>query len=200
MKRRTLLSTGQIAEHCQVSYETVTNWIRSGKLVAHQTPGGHHRVRVGDFDRFLADHGMPSFQKQNRQRPGVLIVDDSVSTADMYAKILSSARRYDLSICYDGFEAGVKLATEQPDLILLDLLMPGIDGFKICTMVKENPEFSRTRILVITGAPKENLQRAMDCGADDWMVKPVGVYELLNKVELLLQGGRPDEEAASASA
>ena len=197
MKRHTLLSTGQIAEHCQVSYETVTNWIKAGKLSAHQTPGGHHRINVDDFDDFLANHDMPSYAKRSREGYRILIVDDSASTADMYSKMLATTRRYELTVSYDGFDAGMKVARERPDLILLDLFMPGIDGFRICTMVKENPELRRTKILVITGsATKDNVQRAMESGADGWMGKPVGVYELLDKVEELLQSGQADVETS----
>jgi two-component system response regulator VicR len=201
VKRTTLLSSGQIAEHCQVSYETVSNWIKSGKLSAHQTPGGHRRIKIDDFDDFLARHGMPLFGR--RQRPGyrILIVDDSVSTADMYAKMLATTRRYEISVCYDGFEAGMNVERERPDLILLDLLLPGIDGFRICTMVKENPEYKRIKILVITGsATAENLQRVLESGADGWLAKPVGVYELIDKVEKVLQVGGAEVVTTSATA
>ena len=65
MRRRTVITTGDVAEHCQVSYEMVKNWIMQGKLPAFETPGGHHRILIENFKTFLASYGMPAYDHES---------------------------------------------------------------------------------------------------------------------------------------
>lgn len=180
-----VLRTGQVAEHCQVSGVTVWSWIKKGKLKAHSTPGGHKRVLVADFQRFLQEYGMPPFEETG-SRPRILIADDEPLALQTMAAYLRKAGEYEVATARDGFEAGLLVGSFKPDLIVLDLFMPQLDGFSVCRRLKSSPETSSILVLVVTGLPtEENLERAREAGADDCMGK-VGMTALKERADALL--------------
>ena len=93
-QKKKLLTTGDIAAHCEVSYETVANWIKGGKLKSHQTPGGHRRIRMEDFIDYLSVHDMPPLNAPadpNQRR--ILVVDDEPGILKLITPVPSSAKR-----------------------------------------------------------------------------------------------------------
>tara|TARA_Y100000588_G_scaffold366863_1_gene433012 strand:+ start:256 stop:864 length:609 start_codon:yes stop_codon:yes gene_type:complete len=200
-KKKHILTTGDIAEHCQVSYETVVNWIKAAKLKAHATPGGHKRVHLDDFQNFLKTHDMLPFEQEHpaSHTPRILVVDDEPDVVDLVLDILRRQNAYELASAADGFEAGIQVARYQPDLIVLDLMMPHLNGFKVCQLIKNNPETQHIAILVITAyASHENVSRALGCGADRYMTKPFQTTDLADVVKELLakqQQGRIAQNA-----
>lgn len=182
-------TTGKIAAHCQVSAETVINWIKGGKLEAFTTSGGHRRVHRADFRTFLETYGMPPLDEDLGARPRILIVDDEPDIVRLITTALTRTGQYELATAADGFEAGIAFAKFRPDLVVLDLMMPHIDGFKVCRRIKSQPDTRSTLVLVVTGyAQPANIQRVLDQGADDFMAKPFKPFELAEKVEALVEG------------
>ena len=116
----------------------------------------------------------------------ILIVDDDPMIRDLLTKILS-AQKYETDVASSGFEAGAKVAKFEPDLIILDLIMPKMSGFEVCRQIKENPDTSHIKILALTGYDtEENREKIMKAGADDYMAKPVKGDVLFRHVEGLL--------------
>ena len=188
-QKKKLLTTGDIAAHCEVSYETVANWIKGGKLKSHQTPGGHRRIRMEDFIDFLSVHDMPPLNAPadpNQRR--ILVVDDEPGILKLITRSFERKKMpHALRTAGDGFEAGLQVVKFRPDLIILDLMMPNLDGFRVCQLVRANPQTRHIGILVITGSAAEaNVKRAMDSGADRWMAKPFDPGELLEQVDAIL--------------
>jgi len=186
-----LLTTGEIADYCQVSRVTVFQWIKKQQIPAFSTPGGHYRVKLSDFRRFLEKYDMPvdsAFFRRDKER--ILVVDDDPQVVDLMLRALQPDRRGEqpeLETAADGFEAGLKIASFKPHLILLDLMMPGLDGFKVCEQVKSNPDTEHIKVLIVTGfGSEENIQRALRLGADDYLLKPLDVDELRKRVRDLL--------------
>ena len=102
----------------------------------------------------------------------ILIVDDDPQIQDLLTQMLS-VQEFETEVASDGFEAGVKVIKFKPSLIILDLFMPGMDGFEVCKRIKGNPGTSQIKILAITGFDtKENRERIMEAGADAYMTKP----------------------------
>ena len=194
MDPKPILTTGDVASHCHVSQETVANWIRSGWLKAYKTPGRHRRIRPGDFEEFLVEHGMPPFSiaaLPSGQRR-VLVVDDDPAVVQMIVRLLDRDGRYVTATAADGFEAGIQLITFRPDLVILDLMMPHLDGFKVCSSIRTTPETSELAVLVITGLhDEENLRRAHEAGANYCMTKPLSVSALTQKLDELLESKFP---------
>ncbi len=116
----------------------------------------------------------------------ILIVDDDPMIRDLLTKILS-AQKYETDVASSGFEAGAKVVKFEPDLIILDLIMPKMSGFEVCRQIKENPDTSHIKILALTGYDtEENREKIMKAGADDYMAKPVKGDVLFRHVEGLL--------------
>lgn len=185
------LTTGEVAQYCQVSPVTIFRWIKEGKLPAHSTPGGHYRVRATDLLNFLAKHSIPVDTELRRKVAGekrILVVDDEQAIVDTVVRNLQRlGSQFRFATAFNGFEAGRQLALFGPDLIVLDLMMPGVDGLDVCRQVKGDPSTQHIKILVVTGYSSERqLQAAREAGADDCLAKPFSGDELRDRVRRLL--------------
>ncbi|MFC1526577.1 response regulator [Candidatus Latescibacterota bacterium] len=190
---KTLLTTGDVASHCQVTYQTANNWIKGGKLKAFRTPGRHQRIQVGDFQAFLQDHAMPLYGVEEERLPRILVVDDDPAIVKLIVRFLGQTGEYEYEAAGDGFEAGIEVLRFRPDLVLLDLMMPHIDGFKVCERIKSTPETRHIKVLVMTGyGSGANIQSALDRGADLCLTKPFQIAELKTRIdELCREVGTP---------
>lgn len=121
----------------------------------------------------------------------ILLVDDSMTTLFMEEMILNG--RYDIVKASNGEEAIVKAKVERPDLILLDVIMPKLDGFSACRALRAQEETRVTPIIMVTTrGEEENVERGYESGCNDYITKPINSLELIAKVENLLgpAGGR----------
>ena len=191
MKKRTILTTGDVAGHCQVSYETVKNWIKAGKLKAFKTPGDHSRILIEDFRQFLQEYDMPPYDESVSDARMILVVDDTEELVRGVTDFFNMMDGYEAGSAFDGYEAGVQVTTFRPDLIILDLIMPHVNGFEVCKKIKSDPATQHIRILAITAHPEDgNLERILACGADDCLEKPFKLEALKDKVEALFEKER----------
>lgn len=180
------LTTGQIAKYCGVHPRTVTRWIDNGKLPAYQLPErGDRRVRTTDFVQFLSDNNLPIPQELTRTTQRVLIVEDEPPMASAIQRALR-LKNFETRVAHDGFEAGRLLESFIPDLITLDLMMPGIDGLEVLKKLKANPAYDNIRILVISAAIDSKIEEAFELGADAAISKPFTNDELIEMIEGVL--------------
>ena len=185
-----LLTTGEIARYCDVSTNAVKKWIRSSRLKAFRTPGGHFRVDSRDFREFLVQHQMPVYDSFFEQEPKrILIVDDEKEVRQALRDVVQELEgALEVDMAEDGYEALLKVGDLKPDLLILDLRMPRMDGYEACRRIKSNPETSATRILAISGFIDNGAEtEILQCGATDWMRKPVQIEEFKKKIEKLLR-------------
>ncbi|MDL1979934.1 MAG: response regulator [Deltaproteobacteria bacterium] len=116
----------------------------------------------------------------------ILIVDDDAAVRDILFQILTTSN-YLVTMAVDGFDAGIKVSEFKPELILMDLVMPGMDGVEACRRIKDNPDTSGIKVLMITGFDTpENREKAKQAGADGYLLKPIDMDVLLEKVKDLL--------------
>jgi CheY-like chemotaxis protein len=120
--------------------------------------------------------------EQTSRRKKILVVDDSRTTLLMEQMILRKAP-YDLVTAMDGQEALRKAVEEQPDLILMDVVMPKMTGFEACRALRLRPETSGIPIiLVTTRGEAENVETGFASGCSDYVTKPIDSVELLTKI------------------
>jgi DNA-binding response OmpR family regulator len=113
----------------------------------------------------------------------ILVVDDNRDNVEILRVFLES-KGYEVAIAEDGKAALAKLEEVQPALVLLDVMMPGMDGWEVCRIIKNHPEFGRTRVMMVTAkGGYEDKFEGMRSGADDYVVKPIDLKELGAKVE-----------------
>jgi excisionase family DNA binding protein len=188
------LKVGEAARHCRVSRFTVLKWVRDGKLKAFTTPGGHHRIERADLVRFLEDHGFPvPGVLTEPDLPRVLLVDDEVGVTDFLARALKTDpdASYDVVTTQCGYEACILVGEKSPDLVVLDIKMPGIDGVEVCRRILSNPASRSTHVIAVTGYPSdENVRAILKAGARACLPKPLDVPRFLKVVHQTLGVGR----------
>ncbi len=175
------LTTGEIAAACQVTIPTVKRWIREGHLTAFQTAGGHFRVTDEEFRRFQDAHRMPTARAaaDTDVLPRILIVDDDAALLETLWEALSSEHRYKVEVAQDGYEGLIKVGSFSPNLLILDIRMPGLDGFQVCRRVKGDPATKGVRILAMSGhSGPEGREQILDAGADEFLEKPISLHDL----------------------
>lgn len=176
----------QAAKMCSVARTTMWRWVKSGKLKAFLTAGGQYKIRRDDLKSFIRERMKHLPIAVASQEKKILIVDDDPATQNLLTRMLSS-NGYRMSVASDGFEAGLKTIHFKPDLIILDLFMPGMDGFEVCKQIKENTNTSHIKILAHTGYDtRENKDRIMEAGADGYMAKPVRKKTFIENIEFFL--------------
>jgi excisionase family DNA binding protein len=167
----------------EVSPAAIKKWIQQGKLAAFRTPGGHFRILADEFERFQKTHG---FDTGTGEPLRVLVVDDQRAVAEV---IVASLRAFHpsarMETAANGFEGLLKVGTFRPDVLLLDLGMPGMDGFEVCRQIKRDPVIRDTKVVVMTARLLDAEPRAMEAGADGFLSKPfeaATVYGLLARL------------------
>ena len=117
----------------------------------------------------------------------VLVVDDILPNVKLLEAKLSS-EYYDVLTATSGAEALEKVAKESPDLVLLDVMMPGMDGFEVCLRIKQNPALAHIPVVMVTAlTDKEDKVRGLESGADDFLSKPINDIALMARVRSLVR-------------
>jgi len=133
----------------------------------------------------------------NKRR--ILVADDDKETVELIRMVLET-KDYEIIPAYDGEEALAKAREEKPDLIILDILLPKVNGFRICRILKGEPECKSIPILILTAVTEESMRNdeywRKRSGADDYITKPFEIMDLLERVDRLLK--RPERGTASS--
>ncbi|MCH7908806.1 MAG: response regulator [Candidatus Hydrogenedentes bacterium] len=185
-------TTFEAAKICHVTHHSIKNWIKQGLIRASRTPGGHYRILEDDLDAFREEYDMfPSDKGPTKQR--VMIVDDDPDAQALIEDILTD-KGYELIKVSNATEVGLKAAQLTPDLILLDFLMPELNGFDVCKALRQNELTRSIPIMAVTCLSKEDdIERIFECGADEYLSKPFKVEQLQEKVQELIGKGRTVE-------
>lgn len=187
MKTRQLdhLTAGEAARHCRVTIPTIRRWIEDGRLVAFKTLGRHCRIDLGDFQRFLWQHGLPAYPVYSTEAR-ILVVDDEPLVVEGLVEFLSAdPRRFKLETATDGYEALIKVGSFKPSILILDVLMPRLDGVELCRRLRADPETRAIKILGITAYP-DRIPKLLEAGADACLSKPLDLGELQQELDRLL--------------
>ncbi len=182
------LSTFAMAKMLHVDPGSVANWIDHGLLKAHRTPGGHRRVAPEDLVHFLREHKMPIPKELELPPARIMVVDDNPAVTQLIALTIKKEHPdYEVIEAHDGFRAGAMLATLRPNVVILDLRMPGMDGFEVCRLIKSQAATENTDVVAITAYPSEaNTARILEVGARVCLTKPLDMDRLMKEVEASL--------------
>ncbi len=177
-------STHDVAKICCVTPTTVIRWIEDGLIPAFKTVGGHRRVRREDLERVCRERGIPFNVPTGTEVGRILVVDDEPVVLDLVRDVVKElSQKFEVEVAKDAFDAGRLVATFRPQLIFLDLMMPGVDGFEVCTRLKKDPATANTEVIAITGYYTEaNMERILNAGAVACLRKPLDVLEVRGKV------------------
>jgi excisionase family DNA binding protein len=189
-----LLTPQKVARLLGVSPVTVRQWASQGWLKAQRTAGQHRRFDLDEVRRFARERGLV-LGDAPRNKSRVLIVEDDRQLVEYLIEMLGDfARLIEVRTAYDGFEAGRITASWHPDFILLDLMLPGIDGFELCKRFKRDADTAGIRVIAMTGFFSDaNAVQIVEAGAERCLAKPFRRQELLDALELGDCAGQANE-------
>jgi excisionase family DNA binding protein len=173
------LTLGQAAKYLGVAQSTIRKWSDSGRVPAFYTPGGHRRYRRGDLDAFLERSG----PGRGRTGPLVLVVDDDPGVRQVVRANLE-AEGYSVREAGSADEGLVSLEEEPPDLLLLDVMMPEVDGWEMLRRVQERFGVGAIPVLVFSGTVEERaVADAAARGARGFLGKPFDLQQLIDQAK-----------------
>lgn len=174
------LSTRQAAQRLGVSLGTVQNMVESGVLDAWKTAGGHRRIPASSVDSLLAK------RRKQITRPGdpagqldILIAEDDPTLQKLYQMTFDSWKLpLNLRIVGDGFEGLLQVGQQMPDILIADLMMPGMDGFEMIRRLRAMPELSSMDIIVVSAIDADEIRQRGKPGDVTIFGKPIPFHEI----------------------
>ncbi len=187
-RMKTVFTTGEAAKICKVSQQTIIRCFDNGQLKGFRVPGSRfRRIPREALYKFMKDNGIPTDALESGKRK-VLLVDDDVELVELMTKVLEEDGRFEVRVATTGFDAGMMVKEYRPDLIVLDVMLPDINGREVCHRVRDDKTLEDVRILCISGMIEEDrIQELKLSGADDFLHKPFDIEELIDRMCGLLE-------------
>jgi excisionase family DNA binding protein len=178
-----VFTTGEAAEICKVSQQTIIRCFDSGRLQGFRVPGSKfRRIPRAELLRFMKTNDIPTDVLESTKKR-ILVVDDDEQIVELFLDVLSRDERFEVKTARTGYDAGLLTEQFKPHLILLDYMLPDINGNIVCDRVRANPDFAGTKIIIVSGVVKrEEIDGLLKSGADDFVKKPFNINELVNRM------------------
>ena len=184
---KTVFTTGEAAKICKVSQQTIIRCFDSGQLKGFRVPGSRFRRIPRDLlYSFMRDNGIPTDALDSGKRK-ILIVDDDEELVELIVDVLMRDGRFEVKSVNNGFDAGMMVKEYRPDLIVLDVMLPDINGQEVCQRVRKEKAMDDIRIICISGMVEEDkIDELRAAGANDFLHKPFEIETLIERISKLL--------------
>lgn len=182
-----VFTTGEVAQICKVSQQTVIRCFDSGKLHGFRVPGSRFRRIPRDaLITFMKENEIPLDQLDSGKKR-VLVVDDDEAIVEMFIELLERDGRFEVKTASTGYEAGILTEQFKPDIILLDFKLPDVNGNAVCRSIRSNPKHEHIKIIVISGvADPDEIEELRLAGSDDFIRKPFDINQVIARMSELL--------------
>lgn len=183
-----VFTTGEAAEVCKVSQQTIIRCFDSGRIEGFRVPGSKfRRIPRQKLIKFMKENDIPLDSLESGKRK-ILIVDDDAEIVELIVDVLVRDGRFETKTASSGYEAGISTQQFRPDLILLDYMLPDINGNVVCQTIRKNPEFENIKIIIISGVVKRaEIDQLLKSGAEGFIKKPFDIAGLTDKITTVLQ-------------
>ena len=187
--RKSVFTTGEVAQICSVSQQTIIRNFDSGRLKGYRVPGSRFRRIPRDaLLEFMKDSGIP-IDRLDVGKKRVLIVDDDPAIVEMLVELLERDGRFEVETAETGFGAGVKAKGFQPDVMVLDYMLPDVNGNAVCRTVRADPTLDNVRIIMVSGVVNpDDVEKLKADGADEFLQKPFSIEQLVHTITRLIRG------------
>ena len=187
MSAKTVFTTAEAAKICKVSQQTIIRCFDNGSLKGFRVPGSRfRRIPRDQLYSFMKENKIPTDALESGKRK-VLIVDDDVELVELLKDVFDRDGRFDIRTANNGFDAGMQVKEFKPDLMVLDVMLPDINGKEVCQRVRSDSTLDDVRIICISGMVEaDKIDDLKEAGADDFMQKPFEVDALFARVCELL--------------
>ena len=191
---KTVFTTGEAAKICKVSQQTIIRCFDNGQLKGFRVPGSRfRRIPREHLFSFMKENGIPTDALESGKRK-ILVVDDDEDLVDLIVDVLDRDGRFETRSANNGFDAGMLVKDYRPDIIVLDVMLPDINGREVCQRVRSDSNLDDIQIICISGMVEEDkVAELRESGANDFMQKPFEIEKLVERICQLL-----DVEVASA--
>lgn len=189
-----VFTTGEAAQICNISQQTIIRSFDSGRLTGFRVPGSRfRRIPRTELIRFMRENDIPT-EALEGSRKRVLVVDDDPQIVQLFEDLLARDGRFEVKSAATGYDAGLLTESFKPHLIILDYLLPDINGDHVCRRIRASDSMHGTKIVFVSGvvAPSE-VDKLVQAGADGFIKKPFDIDALQKRIlELLdLEGAGP---------
>ena len=184
---KTIFTTGEAADVCKVSQQTIIRCFDSGRLKGFRVPGSRfRRIPRESLMQFMRDNGIPPDALDNGKTK-VLVVDDDPEIVELFVDVLQRDNRFEVQTASTGYDAGMITNEFHPDLIILDYMLPDVNGDVVCRTIRSKEEFKDTKIIIVSGVVnQEEINGLMAAGADDFVKKPFNIENLIQRIGQLV--------------
>jgi excisionase family DNA binding protein len=188
MTTKTVFTTGEAAKICKVSQQTIIRCFDNGTLKGFRVPGSKfRRIPREQLYMFMKDNGIPTDALESSHKK-LLIVDDDQDLVDLMEDGFRRDGRFEIRTANNGFDAGMGVKEFRPDLVVLDVMLPDINGKEVCQRVRTDPTMDTVKILCISGmVDASKVDGLKDAGANDFMQKPFSIDDLVARACDLLE-------------
>jgi two-component system, OmpR family, response regulator len=179
---KTVFTTGEAAKICKVSQQTIIRCFDNGTLKGFRVPGSRfRRIPRNELYAFMRDNGIPTDALESGKRK-LLIVDDDQELVELMSDAFARDGRFEIKTANNGFDAGMLVKEFRPDLVVLDIMLPDINGKEVCQRVRADPTLEAVKVICISGMVEaDKVADLRAAGADDFMQKPFQVERLLDR-------------------
>ncbi len=188
MSTKTVFTTGEAAKICKVSQQTIIRCFDNGSLKGFRVPGSRfRRIPRNELYSFMRDNGIPTDALESGKRK-LLIVDDDQELVELMVDAFARDGRFEIRTANNGFDAGMLVKEFRPDLVVLDIMLPDINGKEVCQRVRADNTLDQVKVICISGMVEmDKVADLRAAGADDFMQKPFTVDKLLDRCCDLLE-------------
>jgi excisionase family DNA binding protein len=181
-------TTCEAADLCGVAHTTVIRWISEGKLKAYETPGGHRRIPLAQLITFMKKFHIPMPDSLAEKPFYILVIDDEKDICNMIKSAFEEfLGTVEVRTCANGIDALVMIGKEHPSLIILDVLMPEMDGVQMCQKLKESKDTEDIKIIAMSGKKlSEEQQSFLAKNSNHFVKKPFSPSAMVDKAKELL--------------
>jgi len=182
-----LFTTGDAADICNISQQTIIRCFDSGRLKGFRIPGSRfRRIPRESLIQFMKENKIPLDNLETGKKK-ILIVDDDMEIIELVKDVLIRDGRFDVQSASSGYDAGILTQQFNPDLILLDYMLPDVNGNIVCQTIKKNPNFANTKIIIVSGViNRSEIDNLLKAGAEDFIQKPFNISLLVDKISQFL--------------
>ncbi len=198
MSSKTVFTTGEAAKICKVSQQTIIRCFDNGSLKGFRVPGSRfRRIPREQLYSFMKDNGIPTDALESGKRR-LLIVDDDEELVELMVDVFERDGRWDIKTANNGFGAGMLVKDFRPEMVVLDVMLPDINGKEVCQRVRNDPSMKSVKIICISGmVEQDRIADLRAAGADDFMNKPFSVEKLIDRCCEMLE--MENQETATGS-
>ena len=185
---KTVFTTGEAAKICKVSQQTIIRCFDSGRLKGFRVPGSRfRRIPREELLRFMRENDIPTDRLESGKRR-ILVVDDDDQIVELFVDLLGGDDRYELRTASTGYDAGIVTESFKPDLMILDYMLPDINGNVVCETVRKNPSLNGMKIVIVSGVVHQgDIDGLLQAGADEFIKKPFNIEVIQKRIEALLE-------------